>query len=253
MTKEAQFKALLGAFEVHDVDAIAVSFNSGIDPNDRFDDGHQDKPLIQYMISMYMRSPRFSDCIRQFFRYGLHWEDDFLKAILLNDTASLEFQIMNDPDIVYNTYNLDNAYTAMKNVSALHICAEFNHVSCARILVNSGLDINFVAGVDEHGFGGQTPIFHTVNQNGNASKEMLHFLIGNGADPTLTVKGLHWGQNYPWETLYPAVNPISFAMMGLTPQMHRDPETTKEVVQMLVKKAFGIEYGFPNVPCAYLQ
>jgi hypothetical protein len=42
-------------------------------------------------------------------------------------------------------------------------------------------------------------------------------LLGTGAELKKTVPGLIRGKGYPWETLCPAVNPISYAMMGLLP------------------------------------
>jgi ankyrin repeat protein len=141
----------------------------------------------------------------------------------------------------------------LHKVSLLHICAEFNHVSCAEVLVKYGVDINTRAGVDEHGFGGQTPVFHTVNQNSNQSVDMLNFLLARSADLEITVKGLIWGKGYEWETLIPAVNPISYAMMGLLPQMHRNERTISKTVSLLLMAAYGIDYVEKNVPNAYLN
>src|SRR5690606_3742587 len=109
------------------------------------------------------------------------------------------------------------AFTPLYQATLLHICAEFNHVACAEVLVKRGADINAIAGSDEFGFGGQTPIFHTVNQNTNFGDEMMQFLLQRKADLQHTVRGLVWGKGYEWETLIPAVNPISYAMMGLLP------------------------------------
>jgi hypothetical protein len=39
------------------------------------------------------------------------------------------------------------------------------------VLLENGADVNARAGLDEHEFGGLTPIFHTVNQNNNQSLE----------------------------------------------------------------------------------
>lgn len=141
----------------------------------------------------------------------------------------------------------------MHEASLLHICAEFNHLSCAEVLVNHGAGINAKAGVDENGFGGQTPIFHTVNQNSNNSSDMLNYLLSKSADLEITVKGLIWGKGYEWETLIPSVNPVSYAMMGLLPQMHRNEITISNVVTMLLKNAYGIDYSPQNIPCAYLK
>lgn len=141
----------------------------------------------------------------------------------------------------------------MHEATLLHICAEFDHLSCAEVLADRGADINAPAGKDEDGFGGQTPIFHTVNQNRNESFVMLGYLLFRGADLQITIPGILWGKGFEWETLIPAVNPISYAMMGLLPQMHRDEEAISGVVTMLLENAYGICYTPNNVPSAYLN
>jgi ankyrin repeat protein len=69
-------------------------------------------------------------------------------------------------------------------------CAEFNSINCAKVLFKFNADINAKADIDEYGFGGQTPVFHTVNQNNNDSPDMMNFLIENGADLTITIRGI---------------------------------------------------------------
>ncbi len=72
---------------------------------------------------------------------------------------SLENQLNETPTIIYRRYTLRCAFTPLYDATLLHICAEFNHVSCAKILFKHGADVNAKAGFDENGFGGQTPIF----------------------------------------------------------------------------------------------
>ena len=81
---------------------------------------------------------------------------------------------------------------------------------------------------------------------------MLNFLLPRSADLKITVPGIIWGKGYEWETLIPAVNPISYAMMGLLPQMHRDELTISAIVSTLLQHAYGIDYTPGNVPCKYL-
>ena len=152
-----------------------------------------------------------------------------------------------------NKYSFDCTFTPLYEATLLHICAEYNHLSCARVLVEHGADINAKAGVDEYGFGGQTPIFHTVNQNANKCADVMNYLISKSADLKFTVKGIIWGKGYEWETFIPAVNPVSYAMMGLLPQFQRQEELIYEVVSILFKAAYGIEYVPPNIPNAYLK
>ena len=100
---------------------------------------------------------------------------------------------------------------------------------------------------------GQTPIFHTVNQNSNNSIDMLNYLLSQSVDLKLTVTGIIWGKGYDWETLIPGVNPISYAMMGLLPQMHRREITISKIVITLLKHEYGIDYTPKNIPCKYLN
>ncbi len=235
--------------ELHNVEGIKECFSNGISP----DHLYNDQPLIYELISEYTRSPRFKDCVRTFVEHGIHFQDKVLLAVLLDNANSLNKQLDADPGLIEKRYTLRSAYTPLHEVSLMHICAEYNHLSCAEVLVKHGADINAKAGLDEYGFGGQTPIFHTVNQNGNQSADMLQYLISRSADLGITVKGFIWGKSYPWATFIPAVNPLSYAMMGLLPQMHRNEKTISEVVMLLMKAAYGIDYVPPNVPNAYLK
>lgn len=82
---------------------------------------------------------------------------------------------------------------------------------------------------------------------------MMDYLIQKSADLNIQVKGLIWGKGYEWETLIPAVNPISYTMMGLLPQMHREEKTIADIIQKLIKKAFEIDYESKNIPNKYLM
>ena len=137
--------------------------------------------------------------------------------------------------------------------SLLHICAEYNHLHCAKVLVKHKADINVKAGIDGFGFGGQTPIFHTVNQHANACIDVMKFLVSQGASLSLTVPGLIWGKGYEWETFIPSVNPISYSMMGLLRQFQRTEQQIYEVVSILLKAGYGIDYFPQNIPNKYLN
>lgn len=236
-------------FEGHEIEGIRALLKNGADPNEV----KNGKPIFIWLLEMYTRGPRFKDCVQAFIDAGLVFEDQPLLAVLAHDAPKLEKLIIASPDCVHKTYDVLRAtYTSLKGGTLLHFCAEYNSIDCAEILIKYGADVNAKAGLDEHGFGGHTPIFHTVNQNGNHSADMLHFLLEHKADLSITVKGLIWGKGYQWETFIPAVNPISYAMMGLLPQMHRRQETVAAVVSMLLKYAYGMDYTPPNVPNAYL-
>lgn len=240
---------LVTQIELHSVSGINECFANGVDPNGHF----RNEPLIYELTSEYTRSPHFKNCVKAFVDHGLKFDDQVLLAVLLDDAGSLNDRLNDDPAALTKKYTLRCAYTPLYEASLLHVCAEFNHVTCAEVLISHGLHINSVAGIDENGFGGQTPIFHTVNQNSNNSAEMMDLLLSHRADLELTVPGLIWGKGYEWETLIPAVNPVSYAMMGLLPQMHRNETVISAVVTTLLRHRYGIDYQPRNVPCAYLR
>jgi hypothetical protein len=241
---------MLYDIEVHSVDGIKRYFKDGGSPNDVLPDG---RPLFTMMVEMYSRGPRFKDCIMEFINAGLVFEDKALLAVLAHDAAKLEEHLKGDRAIIQKAYALyNNTYTPLIGGTLMHFCAEYNSIDCARLLLQYGADVDAKAAIDEHGFGGHTPIFHTVNQNGNSSVDMLHFLLENKANLALTVKGLIWGKGYEWETFVPSVNPVSYAMMGLLPQFHRREKTIAETISLLIKHAYGIDYTPANIPNAYV-
>jgi hypothetical protein len=125
-------------------------------------------------------------------------------------------------------------------------------VEAAKILIKHGADVNVRAGIDENGFGGHSPIFHTVNQHNNHGIEMLNLLLQHNVDLDVKVKGMIWGKGYPWETYIPEVSPISYAMMGLLRQFQRTEKDIYEVVNILMKVKYDINYKHDNLPNKYL-
>ena len=229
-------KKIITAFELHDVNAIKQCFNNGISPNQILND----KPLIYHLINMYTRGPQFKACIKAFVDHGLVFDDKVLLAVLLNDNETLDVLLSEEKAALVKKYSFNCTFTPLYEVSLLHVCAEYNHLACAKVLVQHGADINAVAGVDEHGFGGHSPIFHTVNQDANKSMEVLQYLLSQKADLSLTVKGLFWGKGYDWETFIPSVNPISYAMMGLLRQFQRTEQQIYKVVSLLTSSTLVV-------------
>ena len=240
---------LVGDIEIQSVEGVRECFENGISPNDYF----RNKPLIYELITEYPRGPKFRELVKVFVDYGLQFDDKVLLSVLLNDASTLDRQLTEDAGAIQKKYSFDCAFTPLFQASLLHIYAEYNHLACAQILIQHGMDVNVKAGVDEYGFGGHTPIFHTVNQNSNKCIDMMNYLVAESADLHITVKGLTWGKGYEWETFIPAVNPISYAMMGLLRQFQRTESQIYQIVSILLKAAYQIDYTPSNVPNKYLQ
>ena len=242
-------RQILICFETHDANGIRTCFENGVDPNAELNG----QPLIHSLIDMYTRGPGFKDCIRAFVDNGGYFEDKILLAVLMDDAMTLDQLLTANHEAINNQYSLHCTFTPMLEASLLHICAEYNHLQCAAMLVKHGMDVNVKAGFDANGFGGQTPIFHTVNQDANKSIDVLKFLLSQHADLSITVKGLIWGKGYEWETFIPDISPVSYAMMGLLRQFQRTETDIYKVVSLLMKAKYGIEYAPVNIPNKYLS
>lgn len=240
---------ILTDFELHSVGGIRECFENGVSPNEIING----KPLIYELINMYSRGPMFKSCIQVFIDFGVDFEDKILLSVLSDNHSLLDSQLQVDQRAITKKYTFNCAFTPLYEVSLLHICAEYNHLKSAEILFKNGADINAKAGLDENGFGGQTPIFHTVNQDRNKSIDMLKYLLLLQADLKLNVKGIIWGKGYDWETFIPDVNPVSYSMMGLLRQFQRTETEIYEIVSLLLEAKYNISYSPPNIPNKYLS
>jgi ankyrin repeat protein len=134
----------------------------------------------------------------------------------------------------------------------LHVAAEYGNLRVARALIEAGADVNATAALDDFGLNGHTPIFHTVNSIGNRSEPIMRLLLFKGARTDVHLSGLTWGKGYQWETTFFDVTPISFAQMGLLPQVHRSERDIYSNLKVLLEAAGRQVPPLDNVPNRYL-
>ena len=158
---------------------------------------------------MYLRSPRFAECLQIMLDAGASIGDPLLRAILLDDDTGLRSLAARSSESLTKKLNPLCAFTSCRGVSPLHICAEFNSVRCARVLLENGADANARAEQDSAGIGGQTPVFHAVNSIFNYCRPTMEMLVDAGADLDIRVKALLWGESMTWETVVYDVTPLS--------------------------------------------
>ncbi len=247
MSLEADY---LGAFEEHSPEGIRAALAAGASATALI----KGSTPIESFVEGYLRSPRFAECVRILLDAGATTGDPLLEALLLDDDVGLRSVLgASGEKFLERRLHVRSAFTSCDGVTPLHICAEFNCVRCARVLVEHGADVNAPAELDEHGFGGQTPIFHTVNNNFNHCRPMLELLVESGADLDVQLKGLVWGRGADWETLILDVTPLSYAQCGLYAQFHRREEDVYSNLVYLYRHRYEMELPTLNVPNKYLR
>jgi ankyrin repeat protein len=239
---------LLVAFELHSPARIREALAAGVSPLDPIGG----KRPIDWLIGMYTRSSQFAPCLRVMLDAGATVGDPLLEAVLLDDDVSLRSILKTSGESLQRKLYPLCAYTSCRGVSALHICAEFNSVRCAGVLIGEGADVNARADVNADGIGGQTPLFHAVNSNRNHCRPVMELLVEAGADLLIQLRGVLWGESMDWETVVFDVTPISYAQCGLYRQFHRREEDVFSNIAYLYRKRHGNEPPMLNVPNKYL-
>jgi ankyrin repeat protein len=146
-----------------------------------------------------------------------------------------------------------SSFTPLGWASLLHVAAEYGNLNAAHALIEAGADVNAPAAVDEYGLNGHTPLFHTVNSNANRSEPIMRLLLAAGADPGVRLAGITWGMGFEWETTFFDVTPVSYAQIGLMPQVHRRERDIYHNVRLLLEAAGRPIPPLANVPNRYLQ
>ncbi len=246
MSHDAQ---LLGAFERHDADAIRATIAAGASAVAPLNG----KSPIVALTEMYTRSARFAACLRVLLDTGASFDDPLLGALLLDEEDQLRAVLAAAPSERDHRFGLECPSTSLHGATPLHVCAEYNSVHCARVLLDAGHPVDAPARTDANGFGGQTPLFHTVNSNRKFCRPMLELLVSAGASVEVRLKGLVWAQGFDWETTIVDVTPLSYAQCGLYFQFHRREEDVYANVAYLFQRRFGVALPIHNVPNRYLQ
>lgn len=240
---------LLVAFETHDAAAIRKILDAGFDVRAPL----KDRSVVNSLLVMYARSDEFPACLRLLLERGAALDDPALEPVLLDDADALRTALGRDPSLLKHRTSLDCSFTPLMGASLLHVAAEFGNRNAVGVLLEAGADVNARAAVDEHGLNGHTPIFHTVNSAWNRSAPIMRMLLQAGAKPDVMLHGITWGKGMEWETTCFDVTPVSYAQMGLLPQVHRDECDIYDNIARLLEAAGRPVPPLANVPNKYLH
>jgi ankyrin repeat protein len=241
-------KTLFLGFETHSTEKIQEALAAGIDVNALIDG----KTPLTWLVEMYLRSPKFSDCVRCLMQAGARCSDVALLAVLLDDVELLGAELRKNPSLIHHQVDIRCSFTPLRGASLLHVAAEFGLARAAATLLEAGADVEAKAALDDYGFNGHTPIFHTVCQRGNHCQPVLRLLLEHGANADIRLAGITWGKSFEWETTIFDATPVSYAQAGLLPQIGRDERDLYENIRLLAKASGRVLPEELNVPNKYL-
>ncbi len=245
---DSDFDNLLAAFELHSVERIRAILDSGFDARTPV----CGKTPINHLLEMYFRSDRLPECLNLLLERGAVLDDPKIEAVLLNDAAALEAAVKSDVGLLEYKTSLNCAFTPLVGASLLHVAAEYGNLAVARKLLELCANVDARAALDDFGMNGHTPLFHTVNSNANRSAAVLSLLLAAGARTDIQLSGITWGKGFAWETICFDITPISYAQLGLLPQMHRTENDTYQNLRTLLHAAGRTVPPLKNVPNRYL-
>ena len=240
---------LLIAFELHSVDGIRAALDGGVDVRIRW----RGKTPVTWLTEMYTRSVRFPDCLQLLLERGAVLDDPLITPVLLDDAQALETAVRHNPSLLDYRTTMVSTFTPLVGASMLHVAAEYGHTKALRVLLEFGAAVDAPAAVDDFGMNGHTPLFHTVNSNGNRSEPAMRLLLDAGARTDIRLHGITWGKGFEWETTCFDVTPVSYAQLGLLPQMHRSEHDVYANIRRLLEANGRALPALPNVPNRYLQ
>jgi ankyrin repeat protein len=240
---------LLSAFDGHDVDGVRTALAAGANVREPING----KLATDWLLEEYHRTDRLQECLRLLLDAGAELSDPVIAPVLLDDAEAIRDAADANPDFLDHRTTLRSAFVSLEDVTLLHVAAEYGNANAARALIKLGVDVNARAGVNDYELNGHTPIFHSVNSNGNRSAAIMRMLVDAGADCDILLKGLDWGKSYPWETTFFDVTPISFAQMGLLPQVHRRENDIYANICTMLESAGRPVPPLENVPNEYLR
>lgn len=249
MNRKFETEALLSSFEGHEIGALKAALDAGADAVSKV----RGKTPVQWLLGEYTRSDRLKDCLETLVRHGAVLNDPVLLPVLADDGPGLRQTLIDRPSLIRHRTSLESAFVSLEGVTLLHVAAEFGCRISAEVLIEAGADVNARAETDADGCNGHTPIFHTVNSNANRSEPIMRMLLEAGARIDFALDTLHWGKGYPWETVFFDVTPVSFAQMGLMPQVHRTEADIYSNIRRMLQSAGRKIPELRNVPNAYLK
>ena len=153
---------------------------------------------LSMLIGTYSRNSAGKHaCLDTIIGWGIDIPDTPPMAVHRGRIDLLERHLSADPGLLSRRFTLAEIFppevgiteegalhaTALDGVTLLHMAVDFDEDEIVRWLLDHGADPNATASVDSEGYGGQTPLFHTVVTLGRKDDTLARVLLNAGANP----------------------------------------------------------------------
>ena len=180
--------------------------------NDR---GDRLAPLA-LVLATYSRNPAGKHAILESLaRHGYDLPDTPIMAFHRGSVAGLEAHLRRDPSLLARRFTLREIYppelgcgddggmhwTPVRGTTLLHLAIDFMEREIFEWLLARGADVHARAAVDADGFGGHTPLFHTVVCGPWGDERFIRPLLDRGGSPDARAslrKFLDWNERPRW-------------------------------------------------------
>jgi ankyrin repeat protein len=150
------------------------------------------------LICTYMRNAKGKNaCLEVFADAGFDLPDTPAMAFHRGRIDLLVAHLDRDPSLLGHRFQESEIFPAELGIkpgeglhvtpvfgsTLLHLAIEYDDIDVARWLIERGANVNAKAALDADGFGGHTPLFHTVVTLAAPDDSKAGLLLGRGADP----------------------------------------------------------------------
>ena len=153
---------------------------------------------VKMLVSTYSRNPGKHACLEFMADLGAPLPDTAPMAVHRGRIDLLEACLQREPQMLERSYDEREIYPAelgiklgdglhcapLHGATLLHMATEFQEPAIAQWLIDSGADVNARSAIDDDGFGGHTPLFHTTITLGPQEDRLAQLLLDHGADPS---------------------------------------------------------------------
>ena len=195
---DGRYPIICGPCETLQAEALKWLLQHGADPHVVSADYGS---CVQMLVGTYSRNPEGKHACLEVFAdvTGFEFPDTAPMAIHRGRLDLLESCIDRDRSLLTRHFAESEVYpielgmgpgsglhcAPLEGATLLHMAVEFLERPIASWLIDRGADVNARTAVDNDGFGGHTPLFHTTVTLGPKTDQMADFLLRRGADPRI--------------------------------------------------------------------